>query len=261
MYSVNLPLLVALLVVLAGCTGGGAGTGDGTDAGPGETATPVATADTEFAVGDAGQLLREAGSFSVTWTYVGTTGGVEQRLTNEFTADVDNGRSLTRIFSATDGIDDDQVTEQFVADGVTYLRSGSTDAASYTSFEGGERDVVASAIALSQARTYGADDGLTFVGSEVFDGVRVDRYELSAADAGLALAGAAAVGGASGATTITDFQYVVLVDADGLSRYESWTVSGRENGEAIGGSWEYSLTGVGSTSVADPAWLGEATAA
>lgn len=275
MYSNRiLTLLVVSLVLLAGCSGGGsvtpgaesddtAGPTDGGDGGGDDSATGGdGSADgDEFELSDPERLLRDAGSFTVTWSYTGVDAdGVETEVTRDFYADLETERSYSRIASTTDGQPDGGSLEQFVADGVTYVRSGSGESASYTSYEG-SLDVVATAIALSQARAYGADDDLTFTGAETFDGVAVDRYELSAANEALILAGSAATPNSPGELDVTNFEYAVLVDEDGLSRHESWTFSGRmDDGTEVSGSWEYSLTAVGSTAVDDPDWLDEATA-
>lgn len=277
MYSNRVTVLfAAALVLLAGCSGGGGvapsvesdagdgastgGTGDaagGSDGAGGDGAND----DEEFEVTDPERVLRDAGSFAVTWSYSGVDAdGRETRVSQEFYADLNAERSYTVTSSMADGESDAGSSEQFVADGVTYLRSGAGDSVVYTSYEG-STDVVATAIALSQARAYGASDDMTFVGSETFDGVAVDRYELSEANEALILAGSAAAPDSSGDLRITDFEYAVLVDADGLSRYESWSFSGvTEDGAEVRGSWEYSLTGVGSTAVDDPDWLAEANA-
>ena len=78
-----------------------------------------------------------------------------------------------------------------------------------------------------------------------------------AANAGFAAAGAQ---GADG-FTVDDFEYVVLIDGNGLARLESWTYAGTQNGQSVSYSWEYTLTGVGETTVEDPDWLDEAVAA
>jgi hypothetical protein len=122
--------------------------------------------------------------------------------------------------------------------------------------------VVGTIITLSQARAYGADEDLAFGGTETFDGVTVERYEPSRASPQLVQAGSAAGAGVgSGNVGVTDFQYVVLVDADGLPRFESWSFTGETtDGQRSTGEWECSLTGVGSTTVADPDWLADAEA-
>ncbi|MFC7172548.1 hypothetical protein ACFQL0_02530 [Haloplanus litoreus] len=87
----------------------------------------------------------------------------------------------------------------------------------------------------------------------------VTRFELSEASSPLIRAGSVSTAGSSGVVEITDFRYVVLVDANGLSRYESWSFTGRTTeGETVSGEWEYTLTGVGSTTVEDPEWLAAA---
>ena len=264
MYSDRIRLLIVVsLVVLAGCAGGGdvAPGAEGGDAG----STGDGGADdgdgAEFDLGDPERLLRDAGSFTVTWSYAGAdASGAETEFTREFYADLESERSYSRTASATDGRADGGGFEQYVADGVTYTRFGSGDDAMVTSQEG-STEVLGTAIALSQARAYGADDGLTFAGTETFDGVTVDRYELSAADQALIRAGSVAAQGEPGTLEITSFEYVVLVDEDGLSRHESWAFSGRTDDQnEVSGSWEFSLTGVGSTTVEEPDWLDEAGA-
>jgi hypothetical protein len=264
MYSDRIRLLIVVsLVVLAGCAGGGdvAPGAEGSDAGStGDGGADDVDAD-EFDLGDPERLLRDAGSFTVTWSYAGVdASGTETEFTREFYADLESERSYSRTASATDGQADGGGFEQYVADGVTYTRFGSGDDAMVTSQEG-STEVLGTAIALSQARAYGADDGLTFAGTETFDGVAVDRYELSAADQALIRAGSVAAQGEPGTLEITSFEYVVLVDEDGLSRHESWAFSGRTDDQnEVSGSWEFSLTGVGSTTVEEPDWLDEAGA-
>ncbi|ADE02731.1 DUF7537 family lipoprotein [Haloferax volcanii] len=264
MYSNRIPvLLIAVLVLLAGCAGGAdvapAADADDTDTptdGGGSADTGASSDGDDFELSDPERLLRDAGSFTVSWSYT----GVETAVTREFAADLDAERSYSRTTSTTDGQSDAGGVEQYVADGVTYVRVGGDDEATYTSYEG-STEVLAAAIALSQARAYGADDDLTFAGTETFDGASVERYELSAANEALILAGSAAAQGEPGTLEVTSFEYVVLVDEDGLSRHESWSFSGRmDDGSEVSGSWEYSLTGVGSTTVEEPAWLDEARA-
>jgi hypothetical protein len=261
MYSSRtLSLFVIVMVVLAGCAGGGdvAPNGD-TETPSGETVDGDRDDAEAFSLGDTEQTLREAGSFTVTWQYTGVDrNGIETDVTREFYADLGAERSHT-VIATGDGGDDSVTSEQFVANGVTYARTGSGDAASYAVYEG-TTDVVGTAIALSQARAYGADDDLAYRGSETFDGVAVDRYELSAASSALIRAGGVAAGSAD-EFELTDFEYTVLVDEDGLSRYEAWSFAGRTpDGETVSGEWTYSLTGVGSTTVPDPEWLAEAQA-
>lgn len=275
---------LALLLVSAGCLGGGGGDdaavsgGDGAsssggsdggqsdDSGDGASSSGDSGADDgELELTDAEQALRDAGSFTVVWTYSGVDErGVETDVTQEFYVNLDEERSLTTISSTQNGQSDGGSMQQFFVDGVTYVRSGPADSPTYFSYEQQTSDPLATAIAFSQARAYGANDDLSFEGSETYDGVSVERYELSEASSQLVQAGSAAGAGSPGAgdMRITDFHYTVLVDEDGLSRYESWSFEGEtEDGQTISGQWEYSLTDVGSTTVDDPEWFAEAQAA
>jgi len=261
--AITLVLVVAMLT--AGCLGGGGGA----------VSDAMADADAD-AAGDSGAdpdangpdltdpetVLRDAGSFTVSWRYTGVDEqGVRTEVRHDYYADLRAERSLSVTSSSRDGQPDGGSSEQFVADGTTYIRTGSADAATYGSYPGAT-DVVGTAVGLSQARAYGTNDDMANRGTETFDGVTVTRYELTEASSQLIQAGSAATSGSAGVAEITDFHYVVLVDADGVSRYESWSFTGRtQDGEQVSGEWEYALTRVGSTTVDDPEWLAEARAA
>jgi hypothetical protein len=258
-----LTLLVVVLTVTAGCLGGGGGAVDAGEASDGTATTDRPDGDDAGPeLTDPEAALRDAGSFTATWRYVGVdASGVRTEVDHEYAVDLRTERSHTITASTRDGMADGGTSEQFVADGITYVRAGPQSATTYAAYPG-TADVVGTAIALSQARAYGADEDLSARGTERFDGVTVTRYELSEASSQLIQAGSATTAGSPGVTEITDFHYVVLVDADGLSRYESWSFTGRTaDGETVSGEWEYALTGVGSTTVEDPAWLPAARAA
>jgi len=255
-------LVLVVMMLMAGCLGGGGPTGEA----PGDAPDASGGGGADDDAGgpdltDPETALRDAGSFGVTWRYAGVDAtGARSEVSHEYHADLRGERSLTVTSSSRDG-QSEGMTEQFVAEGTTYVRTGTPEAPSYVSYLG-TADVVGTAIALSQAHAYGANEDLTARGIERFDGVPVTRYELSEADSQLIQAGSAATSGAPGTAEITDFHYVVLVDEDGLSRYESWSFTGRTaEGQDISGEWEYSLTRVGSTSVDDPDWLADARAA
>jgi hypothetical protein len=271
----TLTVVVALLLLTAGCLGGGGDAdvadatsgGSGADDGGQSDASDGASAsdsDEELELSDAEQALRDAGSFTVTWTYSGVDErGVETEVSREFYVNLDDERSLSVVSSMRDGQPDGGSMAQFSADGTTDVRSGPADSPTYFSYDQETTDPLATAISLSQARAYGANEDLSFEGTETFDGVSVERYELSEASSQLIQAGSAAgAATGSGNVEITDFHYTVLVDGDGLSRFESWSFEGRtDDGQTISGQWEYSLTAVGSTTVDEPDWLAEAQAA
>ena len=168
-------------------------------------------------------------------------------------------RSKTRATSATNEQTAGGNVEQFVDGSVTYVRFG-TGGDAFVSSQEGSSEVLGTAIALSQARAYGADDDLVSAGTETFDGISVDRYELSATDEALIRAGSVSGQGGPGDFEVTNFEYAVLVDENGLSRHESWQFSGRADEQAVRGAWEFSLTGVGSTMVEEPDWVAQAEA-
>jgi len=255
----TLQLVVAMLT--AGCLGGGADGGASASSPAGDAESDGSGTDADGPeLTDAEAVLHDAGSFTVSWRYVGVdASSARTEVRHDYYADLRAERSLSVTSSRRNGQSDGGASEQFVADGTTYIRTGSATAPTYGSYPG-TADVVDTAVGLSQARAY--NDEMANHGTETFDGVRVTRYELTEASSQLIQAGSAASGGSTGVTEITDFHYVVLVDDDGVSRHESWSFTGRTaEDQQVSGEWEYSLTGVGSTVVADPDWLAEAKAA
>ncbi|WP_255198716.1 DUF7537 family lipoprotein [Halorarius litoreus] len=267
MFARTLPALaVALLLVLAGCSGAG---------GPGaaDTATPVAPTGNDGATtgaaggGDAAldltdpeSTLRSAESFTAAWRYSGTDAdGVESTVAYTYRADLEASRAHIVVTSEQAGEPAGGSFERFIADGIAYTQVGSGDAVFYQAEPQADFDVLSES--LARTTVYDTDtDSLEKVGTETYNGVRVDRYELSA-NASTIWTGMATVGSQPSDFDEFDVDYVVLVDADGLARYESWTFDGTTNdGQRVNGAWEYSLSGVGSTTVEAPDWLDDARA-
>lgn len=268
---------VALLLVLAGCTGGGGGDGGaapatdtepaadaGGDVDGGSEGTDASgdggAADDSLSLTDPEVALESAGSFTSTWRYSGVDDdGVEAAITYTYRADLKAERAY--VSTTTEQGDETAASgfEQFTTDGVTYSRFGSDENVFYQAQPQESLDVLSES--LARTAIYGTDvESLAKQGTETYDGVRVTRYELTRTDAAL-WAGAATAGTDPGDLAEFDVDYVVLVDGDGLVRYESWAFTGTTNdGETVNGKWEYSLTAVGSTSVADPDWLDDAKA-
>lgn len=265
MISRLLVVVLAVSLLTAGCLGGGVspaapveggsgdGAGGGGDGSDGSDGGAGGADDIDLA--DPENALREAGSFTATWRYTGTDeNGVRSEVGYVYAADLDAERAHVTFTSG----DTDETAggswEMFTADGVTYARYASEDAAFYQRQDEGV-DVLADATSHAGIYSYGDVDDLNRRGTETYDGVTVTRYEISGVDEWWAASAASA----DGEFTITDFSYVVLVDENGLSRYESWSFSGRTaDGATVNGAWEYTLTDVGSTTVEDPAWLAEA---
>lgn len=264
-------ILVALLVVFAGCTGtGGEGpdpasgdtddmettteTADSTSApdddGDGDDADPTPSGDGDDAVlGDPAGILTDAQSFTAGWTY-SLVEDDDTQAAYEYTVAVDLATNRSREWSRTFDDADEVVFERYNADGQSYVKFGSEDQALYmvspqetSPFE----DAVSDAIV-------GDFEDYERVGTETFDGVTVTRYEYS--DPLLwQTYGLGTVGDADD-VEVTDFTLAVLVDGDGLTRSVSWTLSGEEDdGTPVAGEWRYTLTKIGATTVEEPAWL------
>jgi hypothetical protein len=271
---------LALLLLTAGCLGGGSvpGAGDvgaaveselaGADGSEGvqapvsgaDAADVAESADVDLAVAEA--RLREAGSFTSTWTYRGTDAdGGDGAVSHTYYADLDGER--THVLVSTAGDDADAGWEQFSTGGTVYSRFGSGEGSFYQVETDVDADVVGDAVSSAGVYARGDLSDLSRVGTEQFDGVTVTRYELTDAESTVWRAGAvaAAAGGSAPDVEMQSVEYVVLVDRDGLARYESWTYTGRTaDGRTVSGAWEFSLTAVGSTTFDDPEWLAEAEA-
>ncbi|KTG28040.1 DUF7537 family lipoprotein [Haloferax profundi] len=262
-----LTVVVAVLLVIAGCTGAPtdtqtAASGDdaaGTSGGSGGTGGSEDDGDdtAEFAVGDPETRLRDAGSFTSSWslTTVDSTGS-QSMLTNTYYVDLEANRT-----SETFTISGDEAGvsyERFIADGTSYTRLGNDTEAFYQVLPADDNQIEY-ALARGASFTYDDFSDATFVGTETFDGVTVDRYEYT--DPMLWRQYGVTAFGSDENVTITDFTLVVLVDEDGLARSSSWDLRGEtEAGDPVSAEWRFELTDVGTTSVSDPDWLDEARA-
>ncbi|WP_424000527.1 DUF7537 family lipoprotein [Haloarcula salina] len=269
MRSGMLTVLVVSLLVVAGCLGGGGPVTDGesdgsSSAGDGGSSAGesdsggdgggVADSD-EFDVGETERLLREAGSFTATWSYATTENGETATITDTYRVDLRENRSL-ETFTMT-GAESQTDFETFVADGSAYTRYAADGEAFYQSRP--QDDTAFQSAVDRGAISYETVDDARFVGTETFDGVTVDRYEYS--DLAAWRQFGAGTMGSSENVTVTDFTVAVLVDEDGLARQTTWTLTGETDaGETVSVEWRYEVTDVGSTSVPDPDWLDEARA-
>jgi ribosomal protein L27 len=262
-------VLVALLVVFAGCTGGGASdapvggnggsSGGGSSGGGGSDGggSDGASSD-DVEVVDAERALRDAGSFTSSWTFTMVDAdGAESSTTHSFAVDLEANRTMESLSTA--GERAGASYERFTADGTSYTRFGEGEEVFYQVVPVAD-DPVASALARGAAFTYDDLSDARRVGTETFDGVSVDRYEYT--DPMLWRQYGTTAFGTEENVTVTDFTLVALVDGDGLARSTGWTLTGEtEDGRTVTAEWRFEVTDVGSTTVADPDWLDEASTA
>jgi len=260
-------VLVVLIVLLAGCSGGGTGT-DGTPTvattaageATGDSTQPAAE-DTAFDATDASQQLRDAGSFTTTWSYsVTDVDGATTSVTDTYRVNLDANRSI-ELF-ATDGPEADSETTTFIADGTGYTR---VEAGGQTLYQTNDQPpaVFESATGRASSLFTFVESDIQYVGTETYDGVTVDRYEYSDASAWSEYNENVSIAMFSSDTevTVTSFSVVVLVDEDGVGRLTTWTLAGEAaDGTPVSAEWSYSLTDIGSTTVEDPDWLADAQA-
>lgn len=258
-------VFVALLVVIAGCSGADVEAGDtsgsddpttagtGSGYGPGEetdSADDEAGGDAVDAVipGDPAAILDRAGSFTGSWSYEFLE---DEAMTTAYEYSVAVDLVANHSFETSRFSDqaEDVVFERYNAAGQSYMRYGSGEESVFMSMPQ-EGDPVGEA--LSDAFVGDVED-YTRVGTETFDGVSVTRYEY--ADPLLWRSyGLGTVD--EDEMSVTDFVLVVLVDEDGLARSTSWSLEGvTTDGERIVGEWRYQVTEVGTTVVDEPDWL------
>ncbi|WP_415378954.1 hypothetical protein [Halosimplex sp. TS25] len=270
-------VVVAMLVLFAGCASGpslggdgdpaaGAGTGDRTDGdvADGDAAGGASGDEGASAGGDGGSddayvaenrtaLLVEAGSYTSYWQMRATEGGVVTSDTT-YTWAVDYDRDRTRFsarMASADAVTMDY--ETYHADGRTYQRNGEGDDATYSVADGEFRPTASAAMTTNVAD---ADDLAEFAneGTETHEGVTVTRYVRTQEPTWLTNQAAA-----DGNFTWTEFRFTVLVDEDGLVRSEGWEAEGvDEDGASYVMSFTYALSDVGATDVEEPAWAATA---
>lgn len=254
-------LAVVLLVITAGCFGGGsvpsvpAAGGDGADDAGGTDAPAGGTSGGVELVENRTAALQDAGSYTTEWRMQGVEdGNVVGGMVYTTKVDVAAERSSFGMEVIQDG-EVDTSMETYHADGVTYQRMGDEGEVSYASSAG---EFTPNALFDREAYVYGGGlDEFTFAGTQTYDGVRVERYVMEKQASWLE-----AQQQADEDLEWTEFTYEVLVDEQGLVRSESWRGEGvDDDGVTKVIEFSYTLTGVGSTHVAEPAWIDDARAA
>lgn len=261
-------LLVALLVVTAGCVGGGGpdstpepgavddgGDGGGADA----SGADGGGVDASGAAGEVALVenrtaaLLEAGSYTSVWQLRTTEDGtLVGELSYTTALDYEAQRYSFEMTATSEGETRTSLASYY-ADGRSYQRLGGGEDVTYTSADG-EFDAVAQFGRSASVYGVGTLEDFKRAGTETYDGVRVTRYVMEERASWLA-----AQQQTDAEVRWTDFTYEVLVDDDGLVRSERWTGTGVDDeGTEHTVEFSYALTGVGSTDVAEPAWLDEA---
>lgn len=250
---IGVTVLVSLLVVLAGCSGGSGGDpADGTMTGAvagGDGTTAGGESDVSL-VENRTAALMDAGSYTSLWEMeYAEDGAVVGKTSYTHAVDYENERSAFGMVMANDGeVSNDYGT--YHADGTTYARYGTSDEATYQTTTG----PFAPENTLFSVQSYVADaDDLSefdAVGTETYDGVTVTRYERTDRPTWVSAQNT------EDDFTWEEFTYTVLVDEDGLVRLESWSGEGvTTDGVTRTITFTYSLTAVGSTTVAEPDWV------
>jgi hypothetical protein len=270
-----LALVVAALMITAGCAGS---TGDGTDDDPSPTPTVADSAPDagpgddpddgtedgdvpdegdEWAFSEAERALRNAGSFTSTWTWRASNGTETASTVVHHVVDLVNERSLRETRNADD--DGEFVMDDFYTDGVTYMRMVSGGPDSQPMYMASEGRFEGSAMIYEHGYSYDPShaNDWSFERETTHDGVSVREYVYTGSDLWDEI-GFLLGDDQSEEAEVTGVEFRMLVDSDGIARYQRFRVEGLEEGTSVWFEWEYEITDIGSTTVEDPAWLPDA---
>lgn len=259
-------LFVVLLLVTAGCLGGGAGadttpaadasgssSGSGGDSG-GNGGGDAANSGDGSLVENRTAALIDAGSYTSIWRMESFEDGAQvSEMAYTTKIDYENERFSFQMKSTNDG-ETRTATTMYYADGKAYQKFGEGDDASMMSNEA-EFGTVAHPRQMAFVSSSGDLSDFSYAGTETFNGVTVKRYEMDKVAPWIS-----AQQQSDGEVKWTDFSYVVLVDEQGLVRSEYWEGNGVDDSDTkVTIKFSYEVTDVGSTQIAEPSWLDEAS--
>ena len=258
-------LMVVAMLIIAGCAGTPADVDESdsldlttdlpADSNGNDGAEPSGDDDSVFS--DPERALRDAGTFTSTWVWTATDGDDVATSEMRHVVDLETNHSLVSTVNS-DG-SDDLLMDYYYVDGMEYMRMQTAGSGSTPTYIARQAEFEGDSIVYDNGYAY-HDSGLSDwsdAGMTTFDGVSVREYVYTGSDYWL---------GARGDTAESDFdlrdvEFRMLVDSDGIARYQSFSVDGTdEDGTPQTVEWEYTITDIGSTVVEDPDWFAEALA-
>ena len=264
--SVPRSLLLAAVVLLAGCAGVG-GSDPYTDTGAALDGDQLRESHVEN--------LRSAGSYTSSFnaSYVTDGSATTINLTTRVDTETDRGLRFTRLNASGPTVSGVLETTAYTAGDTTYrkrtLRSADGSTSSYDSasapYDGAVQPVNISAAAF--ADVFGDVDRVnwTQAGVERYDGTSVTRYEAEGVEAFVDASSVAVPGSDAppedpsvGDGEVVEAGATLLVTGDGTVRLleVSFVVDTDRGRTAV--SYRISFEGVGSTTVEEPAWTDRA---
>ena len=234
--SLGIAAALALLVVLAGCTGGGA---------PYEGAPSAEQVEAGHE-----EALREAGSY--TYNQSVSVNGSLIDVTSNTTAAVELD---PETYVWTQETDDRSLAIYAPADDRPYVR---TQTGSTIRYERADNESVPNVSAFATPPLAELSDGFDFAanGTAQVDGERTYLYEANLSTLNESAVGP--VGEALAEADATDASVDVYVRSDGLVKRVDWTVVVEGFGDPTRLSLTLTYEDVGSTTVEEPSWLAEA---
>ncbi len=249
----TLPLLLVVLVALAGCSGAPA------DASDGENDSSVAALDGGALANETATAVEKAGSYTIeSRSQLASNDSIELR-TQTVRVDVDAATGFRRSTSNTSrGTDWLNTTEAVYTEGaMSYEKEVRNDTfrenyTDYTATESQRPSIGAVEVSTFDHGFASAVDSFTWerTGETTFDGDTVVRYESTGFDRdGEFLSGAGTVSNVSG---------TLLVDESGVIRRIAVSGTLVQDGTERTVSLSTTLTDIGSTTVEQPAWFSKA---
>jgi hypothetical protein len=271
------PILLALVVVLAGCSGGGTAspesTADGPDGGTGPAATLPTDLNVSYLEGTHGERLSTASSFTTSLNY--SISNATQTLYLETTANIEADGSVGfERFGFRNATGDGIFLETYTDDGTTYERtafvSGGQEQAQYSRGEEPYDEFGVTPVNASSARfpelVTSVGGGVTWEqqGTTTYEGTEVVEYTASgeaAFDASFREQVQPSGGLFGTSANITEYDGIeatLLLDEDGVIRQLRYEASGTQDGEQLTVTLTVTFEDIGSTTVSEPSWLDEA---
>lgn len=240
-------LLVAALVLTAGCSAGGflgGGDDDGDDSGIEPYTESGGDLTGEMLNDSHTEAIESAGSYTLE-SNVSLTGEDSSLVQNASgQVDLENDRQYVVQFASLFG---NQTIYRYTADNTTYQRvepeSGETQ---YDTTQGGQ--ITSPAINTDNVDAFEWEQQ----GTETHEGVDVTRYEATG------VANYSALPTDAGEGNVSDFSATLLVSADGVMHEYNVGYTQESSGSTQQVSLRYAASDVGSTTVEEPGWLDEA---
>ncbi len=265
-------LLVVAMLIIAGCSGTPTDVGESDSLNPTTDTDPSGNdgdldgdgtngaepdGDDASVFSDPERALLDAGTFTSTWIQHVTDGDVV--VTSEMTHIVDLESETSLVSTVNSDGTGDLIWDYYFVDGMEYMRMQTPPAGSAPTYLARQADFEGDSLVYDHGFAYheSALSDWSETGMTTYDGVSVREYVYT---------GTEFWAGSTGGSTdtgfdVSDIEFRMLVDNDGIARYQSFSIDGvDEDGTLQTVEWEYVISDIGTTVIEDPAWFADAVA-